>query len=145
MAHCNLDSSWKLWSSFKPQGLASDPWLLGMTDCSANGQRKLFWARSVNLWKFEGTWHDPQHHPPKFFQTILILMPKIKSYFSDFCGEIWCDYSKYFRRNQWKCLKLENVVNKTINNIYKHNFNFLLFFLNEIQVCCFVFYCGWDI
>ncbi len=41
--------------------------------------------------------------PPNFFKPTLILVPKVKSYFSDFCAEIWCEYSKYFRRNQQKC------------------------------------------
>ena len=31
-----------------------------------------------------------------------LILVKVKSYFSDFCGEIWCEYSKYFMRNQWK-------------------------------------------
>ena len=30
-----------------------------------------------------------------------------KSLVIDCCGDIWCEYSKYFRRNQWKCY-LEN-------------------------------------
>ncbi len=43
---------------------------------------------------------------PHFFQTV-ILVPKVQSQFSEFCGEIWCEYSKYFRRNQWKrCLEI---------------------------------------
>ncbi len=41
--------------------------------------------------------------PPIFFKPTVILVPKVSSDFSDFCGEIWCKYSIYLRRNQWKC------------------------------------------
>ena len=59
--------------------------------------------------------------------------------FFEFCGEIWCEYSKYFsRKNQWKyCLEIKNVVtslNKTINNI---SAVCSYYFLYEIQVCNF--------
>ena len=54
-----------------------------------------------------------------FFQTHPDFgIPKVKSYVSDFGGEIWCEDFKYFRRNQRKCcleirLRGHHTLNKT--------------------------------
>ncbi len=40
--------------------------------------------------------------PPIYFKPTVILVAKVKSYFSDSGGEIWCAYSKYFGTNQEK-------------------------------------------
>ena len=75
--------------------------------------------KTENILEIKSAWHDPQHHPT-FFHPLWFWSLKFSHIFSDFCGEMWFEYSKYFRRSQLKrWWKLENEVttlNKTIKN-----------------------------
>ena len=95
-----------------------------------------WWILQLKMHRLDdikGAWHDPQHHPPKCFQT--------HSDFVIFFWLLWWNLVwvfKYLRRNQRKCC-LENVVtklNKTINNV-SAIFSYFQF--------SFFFHCGRDI
>ena len=70
---------------------------------------ELDWSNCFNTWRDNAICLYDPHHSPNFFKPTLGL-PKVESYFSDCCGEIFCVYSKYFlRRNQRNVAwKLEN-------------------------------------
>ena len=91
-------------------------------------EKQTLWIAKQTLLIFFKVSDMIHNNPPK---PTLILVTKVYPYFSDFCGEILCEYFKYFRRNQRKCcLGNQTIIvvtspNKTINNIstmFSYNF-----------------------
>ncbi len=119
MQTSNIDHGYTLWMVFDA-GLGLYVWTLLLHDVtlSASGV-KLFYFIWSKMWlvnkimpssvdnilylKVSDMIHNIIPPPQIFFKPTVILVPNVKSYFSDFCCAIWCEYSKYFRRNQQKC------------------------------------------